>query len=66
MSLTLKDIHVLIFTTYKYATLSDKSDYADVITNLQRRRLAWVIQVGPMESQGPSKECCQFKEGDGW
>lgn len=43
MSPTLKDIHVLIFTTYKYATLSDKSDFADVITNLQRGGLSWVI-----------------------
>lgn len=39
MSPTLNDIHVLIFTTYKYATLPDKRDFTDGITNLQRRRL---------------------------
>ena len=38
--------------TFKYVTLHDKRDFADVIKveNFEKERLAWIIQVVPMES----------------
>jgi hypothetical protein len=43
-----KDAYVLIFGTCEYITLHRKRDVADVIKDLEIRRLSWINQVGLM------------------
>ena len=48
-----RDVHALTPpppSTWEYATLHDKRDFADVIKsmNLEMLRLSWVIPMGPI------------------
>ena len=48
----LQDIHTVISGTHEYVTLHGKRDPANVIKDFEMERLPWIIQVGPMSSQG--------------
>lgn len=58
-----KDVHVLIFRSYKYVTRHGKRDFADVIMDLELRR-SCITWVGPRSSQRSCKKETKGSESE--
>jgi len=41
-----KDVHILISDICEYVTLHSKTDFVDIVKDLERKCLSWMIWVG--------------------